>query len=248
MGKTSFALGLAVNAALQGKVVAVFSLEMPKKDIMRRGCHFLAKVSEAEILADTYGKGTGAATAAMMDAAERLSRSRFYAFDDANTLAKIRESCWEIRRKEGRIDVVMIDYLGLIRPESGRKNGTREQEVSENSRSVKRLAIDLGASVLLLSQMNRLADNREDPTPRLSDLRESGSVEQDADECLFLYRPAVYGRSDDKQEAVLIVAKNRYGRLGDVNLRWYGDQYRYADPPKAPVQTTITDDPDCPFE
>lgn len=223
MGKTSFAINVAVNVVMSGKIVVFFSLEMPKTDILKRACFCLAQASRRDVI-----EGNAKKVIALSDAAEALAKQRFYVFDDVASLEHIRSKCWEIRQRERGIDLIVIDYLGRMRA-AFRKNGTREQEVSELSRSVKDMAMQLDVPVVLLAQLNRAAENRKPPEPILADLRESGAIEQDADEVFFLYRPSVYGESEDEREAHLFIAKNRYGSIGEVPLRWVGEHFRYED-------------------
>ena len=223
VGKTAFALNIAVNVVLKGKVVAVYSMEMEKAALLKRAAFSIAHTSEHDIL--RYNEQ---ATLRAINAADRLSNAALYIDDRGGLTAdQIRTSAITIKNREKQLDLIVIDYLQLMSCE-GRKNGTREQEVSEMSRAMKRLAMELKCPVILLSQLSRGIENREDKTPRLADLRESGSIEQDADSVVFLSRPAVYDPSADPHEAQAIISKNRNGALANVDLKWFGEWFLYA--------------------
>ena len=223
VGKTAFALNIAVNLVLKGKVVAVYSMEMEQAALLKRATFSIAHTSEHDIL--RYNEQ---ATMRAINAADRLSNSPLYIDDRGGlTAEQIRASAITIKNREKQLDLIVIDYLQLMSCK-GRKNGTREQEVSEMSRAMKRLAMELKCPVILLSQLSRGIENREDKTPRLADLRESGSIEQDADSVVFLSRPAVYDPNADPHEAQAIIAKNRNGALANVDLKWFGEWFLYA--------------------
>ena len=140
----------------------------------------------------------------------------------------IKERCYAVKRSTKTLDLVVIDYLGLVKARQ-RKNGTREQEVAELSRMIKLLARELNCPILLLSQLSRAPEQRADHKPILADLRESGAIEQDADEVIFLYRPWVYDKAQDPKEAAIIVAKNRDGDTGEIDAQWDGEHFKYTD-------------------
>lgn len=136
-----------------------------------------------------------------------------------------------IKRRYG-LGIVIIDYLQLIEPED--KNINREQQISSITRRLKFLAKDLSVPVIALAQLNRGVEQREDKRPKLSDLRESGSIEQDADIVMFLHRPDAYDPQDRPGEAMLIVAKNRHGPIGTVELVWLKEMLKFGDKSKIP--------------
>ena len=220
MGKTSFGMNIAVNVAMQDKVVAAFSLEMNEEDIVRRAVMSTALYSDIDAQS-----GDPKQVASAAETAGTLSKTKLYVIDDALTVDKMKARCYAIRQQEKALDLVVIDYLGLIQGRG--KSRDRVSEVSEISRSVKLMARELNVPVLILSQLSRNPEQRNDHRPMLSDLRESGAIEQDADEVLFLYRPAVYDTSKDEKEATVIIAKNRNGRTGECNLLWDGEHFRF---------------------
>lgn len=223
MGKTSFAANIAANIALRGKSVAFFSLEQPRTDIIKR-----MLISQSGCTAYDAYKGHAGPLAKLAESLDVISKWNMAIIDDAYTLDKIRESCYRLKRKTKAIDLIVIDYLGMIKPRS-RKGGTREQEVSDLSRNIKLLAREMDCPVILLAQLNRDVEKRTDRMPIMADLRDSGAIEQDADEILFLYRPAVYNPMADGKEAVIKVAKNRNGKTGEIDAEWDGEHFTYTD-------------------
>lgn len=215
VGKTSLAMNIAVNMALFDRTVAVFSLEMSREDVLQRAVISYAKCSKDELVSTE-------AADKMMNTAKRLSTTRLYLSDNAYTVEAIKSQCYAIKQQERQLDLVAIDYLGLI--QTNIRNRTRENEVSDLSRKIKLLAKELNTPVVLLCQLNRAIESRNDGKPRLSDLRESGAIEQDADEVLFLHRP-----DPQSEDATIIVAKNRNGRTGEVNVKWRGKYFLYED-------------------
>lgn len=223
MGKTSFAMNIAVYVAHFIGPVAVFSLEMSKEPLLQRAAYSMSGVSRQDIIA-----GDEKAAEKLMQAALDLSGYPLYMDDRGGVgVAQIRSTCYKVKRKAKGLSLVIVDYLGLVRP-SGRKNGNREQEVAEISRSMKLMAKELECPVLLMAQLNRGVEGREDKSPRLSDLRESGAIEQDADAVIFLHRPAVYDDTKDPGEAWALLRKNRNGPTGEIALRWSGEHYRFT--------------------
>lgn len=217
MGKTSFAMNIALHVA-QKERVAVFSLEMTRKELIQRAIVSIANVNEDEMNQHPdAGKE-------LSIAAERVKGMNLYIDDKAGvTTDYIKAQCHRIKPA-----MVVIDYLGLIRT-NAKKNGTREQEISEVTRLVKVMAKDLSCPVLLLSQLNRGVDLRKDKRPVLSDLRESGSIEQDADIVLLLHRPYEFDSEADPKAAIVSVAKHRNGQSGDIDMQWDGAHFRYSD-------------------
>ncbi len=222
MGKTAFAMNIAVNVALRDKVVAVFSMEMEKEQILQRAAFALSGCSRAEAATDEIKADL------FVQAGIDLSKLQMYIDDKGGlTEGNIRSRCYRIKQITGRLDLVVVDYLQLMRCPV-RKSGTREQEVAELSRSMKLMAKEMGCPIILLSQLNRGLEARTDKEPRMADLRESGAIEQDADVIIFLYRPAVYEETGDQREAYAIVAKNRNGETGAVRLDWDGAYFRFT--------------------
>ena len=222
VGKTAFALNIAANACLKhDKTVAVFSLEMPAQLLVKR---MLAHVSGCSLsLMDSVGGLSGAATGKLYDAYRRLLSAKLFIDDySMNTPVDVLSKCRRLKRDQG-LDLIIIDYLQLMTAGgSGRSNESRQVEVSEMSRSMKVYAKELGVPIILLSQMSRGVDQRPDHTPKLSDLRESGAIEQDADMVMFLHRASKYDPSVPEDLVQLIVGKNRNGETGEVELQWEG--------------------------
>lgn len=231
MGKTSFALNIArYVASTAKKTVAFFSLEMSKEQLASRLLSTEALVGGTKL---RTGKLSDEEWGRLVSAGDVLSKSEFYLDDTPGiTVAEIKS---KLRRLKN-IDLVLIDYLQLMT--SGRRIDNRVQEVSEITRNLKILAKELNVPVICLSQLNRAAEARQDHRPLLSDLRESGSIEQDADIILFLYREGYYdkGTSDDSASGVAadqnsgecIVAKNRHGETTTVKLHWQGEFMRFT--------------------
>ena len=226
VGKTSFAMNIALNVAGEGKAVALFSLEMDKQSVLQRAAFSLGKCSQYDILRDD-----AEAAQRVTDAADKIAAMRLY-IDDRGGLTpeQIRAESLMIQSREGGLEMVVVDYLGLLNIK-GRKNGTRENEIAEASRAMKRLAMELKCPVLLLSQLSRGLETRQgDKTPRLADLRDSGAIEQDADVVIFLNRPAAFDSSADPSKAYAIVAKNRNGACRSVELIWHGEWFLFDAP------------------
>lgn len=209
MGKSSLAMNIAQNAAHDGKVVAVFSLEMSRENLLKR----LVAGS------DKY---------AIMRTLERLMESHLHIDDTPGiTLSEMRAKTRRLKQRKG-LDLVVVDYLQLM--ESGkRKVENRTQEVSAISRGLKALAKELQVPVVALSQLSRGNEQRTDKRPYLSDLRESGSIEQDADVVAFIHREEYYDRTNDdvKGRAEVIVAKQRNGPTGTIHLAWIAEMTRF---------------------
>jgi replicative DNA helicase len=217
MGKTSFAMNVAMNVAKE-KRVAVFSLEMTREELISRAIVSLANVNESEM-----GQAREAAEA--IRAAGKAFKALDMYIDDKGgaTVEYIKAQCHRLKPA-----LIVIDYLGLMDMRQ-RKGGTRENEVSATTRALKVLAKECKCVVLLLAQLNRGVDNRADKKPVLSDLRESGSIEQDADIVMFLHRPGKYDEKADQKAAVLDIAKHRNGQAGALELSWDGPHFRYSD-------------------
>lgn len=226
MGKTAFVLNIAANAALRGKTgVAIFSLEMSKDQLVNR-------MLCSEAMVDSNKMRTGKLEeddwAKLASAIGPLSESDIYIDDTPGiTVMEIRTKCRKLKL-EKNIGLVVIDYLQLITGNS-KKGGSREQEISEISRSLKILAKELNVPVIALSQLSRAVEQRPDHRPMLSDLRESGAIEQDADIVMFLYRDDVYNKESEKKDiAEVIIAKQRGGSTGTVDLLWMGNYTKFV--------------------
>lgn len=224
MGKSSFALNVAVNAARHypDKDVVFFSLEMSNEQLILR-----AMASEARIHNEKLrtGKLLPDEWVNLASTADILSKTNMYFDDTAGiTAAEIKAKLMRLKN----LGLVVIDYLQLM--STGNRSENRVQEISQITRSMKIMAKELNVPVILLSQLSRAAEQRTDHRPMLSDLRDSGSIEQDADIVLFLARDSYYDEeAEDKTEALCIVAKNRHGSTGDVDVRWLGEFTRYED-------------------
>ncbi len=216
MGKTSFVLNIAANVAkVSGKQVAIFSLEMSKEQLVSRMLSSEARISSHNLRMGTL---TADEWVRLASAAEILSQTEIY-LDDIPS-ATVADMKAKLRRLPN-LGLVVIDYLQLM--STGRRDGNRVQEVSEITRNLKIMAKELDVPVVTLSQLSRSPDSRTDHRPMLSDLRESGSIEQDADIVMFLYRDAYYNQESEEQNvAECIVAKNRHGETDTVRLHWDG--------------------------
>ena len=226
MGKTAFALNIATNAAVRANVpVAVFSLEMSKEQLVNRILCSEAmvdsnKVRTGKLEEDDWVKLAGAIGP--------LSEAEIYIDDTPGiNVTEIRAKCRKLKL-EKNIGMVVIDYLQLVQG-SNKRNGSREQEISEISRSLKILAKELNVPVIALSQLSRAAEQRPDHRPMLSDLRESGAIEQDADIVTFLYRDDYYNKDSEKKDiAEVIIAKHRGGSTGTIELLWLGSYTKFV--------------------
>ncbi len=221
MGKTSLALNMAQNAAVQGKVgVVVFSLEMAKEEL---GFRFLTGLARVNSSALKVGRLKDRDWKALTKAASVLSDAKIFIDDSAAiSVLEMRSRCRRIQTEHG-LGLIIVDYLQLMRGTSkpGKGSDNREREISEISRGLKSLAKELRVPVIALSQLNRGVESRTDKRPMLSDLRESGAIEQDADIVAFVYRDEVYNKdSEDKGKAEFIMAKHRSGGVGTVRLNW----------------------------
>lgn len=226
MGKTAFALNIATNAALRGNApVAIFSLEMSKDQLVNRILCSEAmvdsnKVRTGKLEEDDWVKLAGAIGP--------LSESEIYIDDTPGiSVMEIRTKCRKLKM-EKNIGLVVIDYLQLVQG-SNKRSGSREQEISEISRSLKILAKEINVPVIALSQLSRAVEQRPDHRPMLSDLRESGAIEQDADIVMFLYRDDYYNKESEKKDiAEVIIAKQRGGSTGTVELLWMGNYTKFV--------------------
>ena len=226
MGKTAFALNIATNAALRANVpVAVFSLEMSKEQLVNR---ILCSESMVDSNKVRTGKLDEEDWTKLAETIGPLSEAEMYIDDTPGiNIMEIRAKCRKLKI-EKNIGLVVIDYLQLIQG-TNKRNGSREQEISEISRSLKILAKELDVPVIALSQLSRAAEQRPDHRPMLSDLRESGAIEQDADIVMFLYRDDYYNEDSEKKNiAEVIIAKHRGGSTGTVELLWLGNYTKFV--------------------
>lgn len=241
MGKTSFALNIAQNVALKAKIpVAIFSLEMSKEQLVQR-----LLCAEAEV--DTQRLKTGNMQAKDWEklavAMDSFSQAPIYIDDTAGvTITDLRAKCRRLAMAEKNLGLIVIDYLQLIEG-TGRED--RMQQISSISRGLKILAKELNVPIIALSQLSRAVESRTDKRPMLSDLRESGSIEQDADIVMFIYRDEYYKSANDEEEmaekatnkgeAEIIIAKHRNGPVGTVKLLFQSNITKFKNPIKTDV-------------
>ena len=226
MGKTAFALNIATHAAMRGNVpVAVYSLEMSKEQLGNRILCSEAlvdsnKIRTGELNEEEWGK--------LAQTSGELANAKIYVDDTPGlNVMEIRARSRKLKLEKG-IGLIVIDYLQLISG-NARRGGSREQEIAEISRSLKILAKELDVPVIALSQLSRAVEARPDHRPMLSDLRESGSIEQDADVVMFIYRDDYYNEDSEKKGiAEVIIAKQRSGSTGTVELAWLPSYTKFA--------------------
>ncbi|CAH9054879.1 Replicative DNA helicase [Pseudoalteromonas holothuriae] len=226
MGKTTFAMNLAEHAAMtQDKPVLIYSLEMPSEQIMMRMLASLGRINQTKVRTGQLDDDDWARLSSTMGLL--MEKGKMY-IDDASGLTPtdVRSRARRIARDHGGISMIMVDYLQLMRVPSLSDN--RTLEIAEISRSLKALAKELQCPVIALSQLNRTLEQRADKRPVNSDLRESGSIEQDADLIMFIYRDEVYNEdSPDKGVAEIIIGKQRNGPIGKVRLTFQGQYSRF---------------------
>jgi len=225
MGKTTFALNIAENAALRsGKRVAIFSLEMSKEQLAYK---LLCSEAHVDMLKLRTGNLDEKDWENLARASGPLGSSKIFIDDTAGiTVMEMRSKCRRLKIEHG-IDMIIIDYLQLMAGSKGSES--RQQEVSEISRSIKAIAKEMQCPVIALSQLSRAPEQRADHRPMLSDLRESGSIEQDADVVMFLYRDEYYDKeTEDKNMAECIIAKQRNGPVGTIKLAWLGQFSKFG--------------------
>ncbi|MGN0437172.1 MAG: replicative DNA helicase [Lachnospiraceae bacterium] len=225
MGKTAFALNIAQYAAMRGNVpTAIFSLEMSKEQLVTR---LVAMDSMVDSQSIRTGQILDGDWDKIIDSTHRVGSAPMYIDDTPGIdIADLRSKCRKLKQTKG-LGLIVIDYLQLMNA-SGKKE-SRQQEINEISRSLKKLAKELEVPVIALSQLNRAADAREDHRPVMSDLRESGGIEQDADVIMFIYRDDYYNKESEKPGiAEIIVAKQRNGSTGPIELVWLGKYTKFA--------------------
>jgi replicative DNA helicase len=232
MGKTSLAMNIAENVAIdQGKGVGVFSLEMSAEELVKRMLCSRGKVNLRSFSGGRINKDRDFGH--LTNAASALMKSPLYIDDTAGlTIHQVRARARRMKLQHD-IQLIVIDYMQLMRAPSRRADGSRQVEIADISGGVKALAKELQVPIIVLSQLNRQPDQREEGKPKLSDLRESGAIEQDADIVGLLVRPEVYADDDEKAEkkgkANLFIAKQRNGPQGEVPLTFLGEYTRFED-------------------
>ncbi len=227
MGKSAFGLNIVQNAAVKaGKSCAVFSLEMSAVQVVNR---FLSVQSGVELNKFRTGELNDTDWENLVEAMGPLSQAKIFIDDTGGiTISEVRSKCRKLKIEQG-LDLIMIDYLQLMTG-SGRSSENRQQEISEISRNLKLLARELDVPVIALSQLGRGLESRADHRPMMSDLRESGAIEQDADVIMFIYRDDYYhpDTTEEKNVAEIIVAKQRNGPVGTEKLRYDGQFTRFS--------------------
>ena len=226
MGKTAFVLNIAQKAAVRDHVpTAIFSLEMSKEQLVTR-------MMAMEAMVDSQSIRTGDLQETdwekIMESAGTIGRSPLIIDDTPGiSISELRSKCRKFKLEQG-LDIIIIDYLQLMSG-SGRGGDSRQQEISDISRALKGVARELNVPVVALSQLSRAVEQRTDKRPMLSDLRESGAIEQDADVCMFIYRDDYYNPdTEDKNIAEIIIAKQRNGPIGTVRLAWMPQYTRFG--------------------
>ena len=223
MGKSAIALNIATNVASKGDPVALFSLEMSKEEIVQR---ILSSVGQVDSKKLRNGQ-LGPLWQRVVDAAGKMYKAPIF-IDDSSlvTVTDIRAKCRRLKRKHG-LALVIVDYLQLLQA-STREN--RQQEISEITRNLKNLAKELAVPIIAVSQLNRSVESRENRRPRLSDLRESGAIEQDSDVVMFVYRHEYYHPEDQEKKGIaeLIIEKHRSGATGTVEMTFQPEFTRFA--------------------
>lgn len=228
MGKTAFALNIAEHVAMYNHVpTAIFSLEMPKIQLAKRLVSMNSKVDSQHI---RTGNLEDDEWAKITESSIILGESSLYIDDTMGiSINELRSKCRKLKMEHG-LGLIIIDYLQLMTGSSSNRNISRQQEVSDISRSLKALAREINCPVIALSQLSRDVEKREDKRPILSDLRESGAIEQDADVVMFLYRDEYYNKDTSTEKGVteIIIGKQRNGSTCTVKLKWLGQYTKFA--------------------
>ena len=227
MGKTAFVLNIAQYVAFKKeKGVAIFSLEMSKEQLVNR---LFSLESQVDSQAIRTGNLKDSDWEKLIEGAGIIGKSNLIIDDTPGiSVSELRSKCRKYKL-EHDIQLVIIDYLQLMTGSVGRHSESRQQEISEISRSLKALARELNVPVVALSQLSRAVEGRPDKRPMLSDLRESGAIEQDADVVMFIYRDEYYNKDTEyKKQAEIIIAKQRNGPVGTVHLAWLADYTKFA--------------------
>ncbi len=227
MGKTAFVLNIAQYMAFRKDVtVAIFSLEMSKEQLVNR---LFSLESQVDAQSLRTGNMKDSDWEKLIEGAGIIGQSKLIIDDTPGiSISELRSKCRKYKLEHG-LDIIIIDYLQLMTGSVGRSSESRQQEVSDISRQLKGLARELNVPVVSLSQLSRAVESRPDKRPMLSDLRESGAIEQDADVVMFIYRDEYYNKdSEFKKQAEIIIAKQRNGPVGTVNLAWLGEYTKFA--------------------
>ena len=227
MGKTAFVLNIAQYMAFRKDVtVAIFSLEMSKEQLINRMFSLESSVDAQKL---RTGQLNDQEWERLIESAGVIGKSKLMIDDTPGiSIAELRSKCRRMKQENG-LSMIIIDYLQLMSGSGGRSSDSRQQEISDISRSLKEIARELQVPVLALSQLSRAVEQRPDHRPMLSDLRESGAIEQDADVVMFLYRDDYYNKDSEKKNiAEVIIAKQRNGPIGTVELAWLPNLTKFA--------------------
>ena len=227
MGKTAFVLNIAQYVAFKKeKGVAIFSLEMSKEQLVNR---LFALESQVDSQALRTGNLKDSDWEKLIEGAGIIGKSNLIIDDTPGiSVSELRSKCRKYKLEQD-VQLIIIDYLQLMSASAGGRSESRQQEISDISRSLKALARELNVPVVALSQLSRAVESRPDKHPMLSDLRESGAIEQDADVVMFIYLDEYYNRdSDKKKQAEIMIAKQRNGPVGTVDLAWLADYTKFA--------------------
>ncbi len=227
MGKTAFVLNIAQHVAFKAdKAVAIFSLEMSKEQLVNRLFALEAQVDSQSL---RTGNLKDEDWEKLIESAGIIGKSKLIIDDTPGiSISELRSKCRKFKLEQG-LDLIIIDYLQLMTGRVGGRSESRQQEISDISRSLKGLARELNVPVIALSQLSRAVEQRPDHRPMLSDLRESGAIEQDADVVMFIYRDDYYNKDTElKNVAEIIIAKQRNGSIGTVNLTWLPNYTKFA--------------------
>jgi replicative DNA helicase len=225
MGKTSFASQCVINASQNDTPSMIVSLEMTEVEITKR---LFALISDGVTGSMMFSKGpqNESQVDSIFQARDKLKKLNIFVSTEYTSMGSLSSKA-KLHVTAKGVKMIVIDYLQLIPPIT--KKGTKEQEISELSREIKKLALELNIPILLLSQLSRNCESRQNKRPLLSDLRDSGAIEQDADVVMFLYRDAVYSGDDTDDRAEIIVAKNRNGQVGTVDCKFVGSRMLFLD-------------------
>ena len=241
MGKTALAMNMAEHAAIEGQAPTLFvSLEMSAIELADRMLCSLARVNGHRLRNGTISSDDHTR---LIEKANEISEAPLFVDDSpSRTVSEIAAAARRISRRHGSLGLIVIDYLQLIEPDNPRD--PRQEQVAKIARRLKGMARELEVPMLCLSQLNRQAEDGKDHRPKLSHLRESGAIEQDADVVMFVHREEYYHRGEDKAQyagqAEIIIAKQRNGPVGDVQLTWEADYTRFST--RAPDRHSEFDD------
>ena len=235
MGKTAFVLNIAQHVAFrQNKTVAIFSLEMSKEQLVNR-LFSLESYVDAQLL--RTGNLKDSDWEKLIEGAGTIGKSNLIIDDTPGiSISELRSKCRKYKLEHG-LDMIIIDYLQLMSGSVGKRSDSRQQEISDISRSLKAVARELNVPVISLSQLSRAVEQRPDHRPMLSDLRESGAIEQDADVVMFIYRDDYYHKDTEHvNEAEIIIAKQRNGPIGTVTHTWLPQYTKFANSQRQPQE------------